>query len=230
MEQPEVAPGLKADELLHQLRQREQLRFFEFQRQMRSLLAVIRAITRRSALTARSTEELAAHLEGRIDALARVQGILLRLPDARVDLAELVSGEFLAHAVPENHIEISGPQVSLTSKAAASLALALHELTTNALKFGALSTPSGRLSIVWGMDRNDASTVRLEWTERGVQMPSPAPSHKGFGLELIERTLPYELRAQTALEFTPDGIHCVIAFQPGPQTPRSEPSSEDRTP
>jgi two-component system CheB/CheR fusion protein len=226
MEQPSDVPASQtADELLHRLRQREQLRFFEFQRQMRSLLAEIRAITRRSALTPHSTDEFAAHLEGRIGALARVHGILMRLPDTKVDLAELVSGEFLAHAIAENVIELGGPSVALSSKAAASLALALHELTTNALKFGALSTLLGTLSVQWSRDVDDPGIVWLDWRERGVKMPDRPSTHKGFGLELIERTLPYELRARTAFEFEPDGIHCVIAFRPGVDLPGGEEKS-----
>jgi two-component sensor histidine kinase len=199
------------EELLHRLRHLERDRFFEFQRQMRSLVAVIRGITRRSSITPRSAEEFAAHLEGRIDALARVHGMLMRLPDAHADLAELVSGEFLAQAAPEDVVQIAGPQVTLSNQTAASLALALHELTTNSVKFGALGTP-GRLSVIWSIEP-DGTSVRLDWRESGVALLQ-APTHRGFGVELIERSLPYEIGARTELAFLADGLHCAIVFQP----------------
>jgi two-component system CheB/CheR fusion protein len=219
----DLSAGDTADDRLHQLRQQEQARFFEFQRQMRGLLALIRAVTRRTALTARSTEEFVAHLEGRLDAVSRMQGILMRLPDATVDLMELVSGEFLAQVIPESRVEIGGPPVSLSGKAAASLALALHELATNALKFGALTAAAGRLSVSWARDPEDPQSIRLEWREQGTTILGPVPRHKGFGMELIERTLPYELRARTSLDFTPGGVHCVIVFRPAdPLRPAQE--------
>jgi two-component system, chemotaxis family, CheB/CheR fusion protein len=213
MQQPSEDPSREtADDLLHRLRQREQLRFFEYQHQMRGLLAGIRAITRRSALTAVSIEEFAAHLEGRIDAVSRVHGILMRMPGATADLMELVCGELLAQAIPEERCHVGGPQVSLSAKPAASLALALHELTTNAIKFGALATSEGCLDITWTREPRGSEIIRLDWREVGLSISSPAPAHKGFGLELIERTLPYELRARTTLEFKPGGVHCVIVF------------------
>lgn len=207
--QPEHTPA----ELLHRLRHLERDRFFEFQRQMRSLIAVIRGITRRSSITPHSPEQFAAHVEGRIGALARVHGMLWRLPDACADLAELVSEELLAQAVPEEVVQIAGPPVTLSSAVAASLALALHELTTNAVKFGALGTP-GRLAVLWSIEA-DGTSVRLDWRESGVTMLLPVPRHRGFGVELIERTLPYEIRARTELTFLADGVHCVIVFSPG---------------
>jgi two-component system CheB/CheR fusion protein len=222
----DLPAGLTADDLLHHLRQHEQARFFEYQRQMRGLLALIRAITRRSAATARSTDEFAAHLEGRLDAVSRVHGILLRLPGASVDLMELVSGEFLAQAIRDERVQLSGPPVMLSGKAAGSLALALHELTTNALKFGALATPAGRLSVSWAWAPESPLSIRLDWHERGVPISNEVSRHRGFGTELIERTLPYEMRARTSIHFASDGVRCVIVFDPqDPERPASDHSS-----
>jgi two-component system CheB/CheR fusion protein len=227
----DLPAGLTADELLHQLRHHEQARFFEYQRQMRGLLALIRAITRRSAATARSTEEFAAHLEGRLDAVSRVHGILLRLPGAAVDLMELVSGELLAQASRDERVELNGPPVMLSGKAAGSLALALHELTTNAVKFGALAAPAGHLSVRWAWDAGSPLHIRLEWHEHGVSISNEGTRHQGFGMELIERTLPYELKARTSIHFAPDGIRCAIVFDPqDPERPVSDHISHGRHP
>jgi two-component sensor histidine kinase len=88
----------------------------------------------------------------------------------------------------------------------------LHELATNAVKFGALCVPEGRITVTWRKetDREDPC-VRLEWIEEGVPLCTPPlPPRRGFGLELIERTVPYELRGASRIGFEPGGVHCVI--------------------
>jgi len=214
----DMSPSPLADsapDLLYKLRRDRDVAAFEHRRQMRHLLAVIRAIVRRTSLTHRSLEDYAAHLEGRIGALGRVQEILMRGAGSGADLMEVLSGEFLAEAIPDERVEMAGPRVFLAGKVAASLALAIHELTTNALKFGALSAPHGRIAIGWTMDARDPERVRFAWTERGVPIASAAPRATGFGAELIERTLPYEIGARTALDFAPGGLHCLIEFRCG---------------
>jgi two-component sensor histidine kinase len=213
------ADGLPGEEL-NERRRREQSYLFEHRRQMRGLLAIIRAIIRRTARANQSAEEYAGLLEGRLGALARVQDMLMRVPDAGADLMELASGEFLAQGVPEERVSLVGPSVPLSGNVAASLALALHELTTNAIKFGALSTAQGRVSVAWSEDERDGF-LRLEWREAGVPILLTAPRAHGFGVELLENTLPYQLGARTSVEFAPGGLACVIEFQP--RKGRSEP-------
>jgi two-component system, chemotaxis family, CheB/CheR fusion protein len=189
----------------------EQSYLFEYRRQIRRLLATIRAILRRTARADQSIEEYAALLEGRLGALARVQDMLMRVPQGGADLMELVSAEFLAQGIPEDRLTIAGGSVPLSDKAAASLALALHELTTNAIRFGALSAAQGRIAVSWTENEADGFT-RLQWLEAGAPIPLTAPRANGFGMELLERTLPYELRARTSVEFAAGGLACVIEF------------------
>lgn len=200
------------EEQLDELRRRQQSHLLEYRRQFRGLLAMIRAILRRTAHTDLSVEDYAQHLEGRLAALSRVQDMLMRVPDAGADLMELVSGEFLAQGIPDERIELKGPSVPLSGKFAASLALALHELTTNAIKFGALSASHGRVLVRWRADQRDGN-VQLEWREEGVPIKVPACRAVGFGMELIETTLPYELGARTSLNFAPAGLCCLIDFR-----------------
>src|SRR5215475_6480134 len=143
------ADGPSSDSRHGGTRSREQTYLFEYRRQIRGLLAIIRAIVRRTARSDQSAEEYAAVLEGRLGALARVQDMLMRVPHAGADLLELVSAEFRAQGVPEDRVSVNGDSLALSSKVATSLALALHELTTNAIKFGALSAPQGRVEISW---------------------------------------------------------------------------------
>jgi len=183
----------------------------ELQHRVRNVLGLVRSLVRRTAETSASTEEYAEHLEARISALARTQGLAMRRLAEGIDLEELIDAEFIAHAVREGKVASAGPVVRLSVKAAETLALALHELATNAVKFGALSTPEGRITVTWRMevDREDPC-VRVEWIETGVLSCPPQPLRRGFGLDLIERTVPYELRGGSRISFEPGGVHCVI--------------------
>ncbi|MCJ8517424.1 two-component sensor histidine kinase [Pseudorhizobium tarimense] len=102
----------------------------------------------------------------------------------------------------------------LRSRAIQTFALALHELATNAVKYGALSAPEGHLTIRWRIEHEgDAPLLSLEWLETGVDdMPAvdAAPLGSGYGRELIERALPYQLKARTTYEMGEDGIRCTI--------------------
>ena len=195
---------------------RERARFFGFQRQVRSLLALVRSIVRSTVDTADSTEEYAAHLEGRLGALARVQGFLLRAAGARVDLEELVRAEFLAQSIAESRTRVAGPRILLTGKAAETLGLALHELTTNAIKFGALRGTHGTVEVLWRIEGRERARVKLVWREGGAAVDLPSDVRKGFGFELLEKTLPYELEGMTALDLAPTGLVCSVTFPTEP--------------
>jgi two-component sensor histidine kinase len=183
----------------------------ELQHRVRNVLGLVRSIVRRTSESTASAQDYSAHLEGRISALARTQAFVMRQPGAGVDIEELVHAELIAHAARENQVSSAGPPVRLQAKAAETLALALHELATNAVKYGALAMPGGRIRIAWRkeVEREDPH-VRLEWVETGVEMEFRPPAHRGFGRDLIERTVPYELRGSSTLAFSPDGVRCAI--------------------
>ena len=155
------------------------------------------------------------HLHGRIDAFARVQASLTRDPTAGVDLEMLVAEELLAHAADERKkvTSLTGPTVRLQPKAAETLALAFHELVTNALKYGALSVTKGRLKVGWRIEKaKDGSRLLIDWTEAGVSLSGDQPERIGFGLELLQRTLAYDLRGEAQLRFERDGLRCEISL------------------
>src|SRR3954447_13126597 len=122
--------------------------------------------------------------------------------------------ELAAHSDVEmdsEKIAVIGPAVALPPNAAQALGLALHELATNALKYGALAQPAGKLEVTWDVkDTKPTTEVALLWRESGVSMPAAPPKRSGYGRELIERALPYQLGAKTQLEFEPDGVRCAI--------------------
>lgn len=182
----------------------------EAHRQLRSLFAFLRILIRDSAAGRQSVDDYRAHLEGRISALARVHEMLLRAPEEGVDLQEMVCAEVLAQAVPDDQYRVEGPDVRIGREAAPSLALALHELAMNAGSHGAFATRNGRADVAWQVvQEQDASWLRLEWVEHGVALDG-APMRPGFGRELIERMLPYELNAKTSFRFSRDGVHVEL--------------------
>ena len=181
----------------------------ELQHRVRNVLAIVRSIARRTALTSETAESYALHLHGRLGAIARAQGIAVRNSGDSVDLREMIAEELLAQAAREGErLSFSGPPIRLRDKAVATMALAMHELAVNAVKYGALSSPQGRIAVSWRVETGSA--LRLEWRELGGPAPDAAARRIGFGTELIERMLSYELDATGSLSFDGDGVHCVI--------------------
>ncbi|HUF56743.1 MAG TPA: PAS domain-containing protein [Thermohalobaculum sp.] len=183
----------------------------ELQHRVRNTLAVIRSIAARTAETSTSVEEFEMHLDGRIGSFARVQSAVTRDPGGGVDLAALIADELAAAAAHEGRrVSLKGPDVRLPPKLAEALGLAVHELTTNAVKHGALATPKGVVSVEWALEEDARPALMLEWKELHVEMPEcPAP-RRGFGTELLEHMLPYQVGAETEQRFEADGLRCAI--------------------
>jgi two-component system, chemotaxis family, protein-glutamate methylesterase/glutaminase len=201
----------KADE-------RQRFLLAELQHRVRNTLGVVRSIARRSALTSTTVEEYASHLDGRLNAFARTQAFVTRDPEVGVDLEYLVVEELLAyHAREGEQLHVSGPSIRLQLKPAETFALALHELATNAVKYGALAKPEGRIAVTWQIDRSSGTPqLVFDWIEKdGPKIDKPA--RRGFGSELLEQTLRFELKTRTTLSFDPSGFHCKIVIPIGPR-------------
>jgi len=192
--------------------ERQRLLLAELQHRVRNTLGVVRSIARRSAETSASVEDYASHLDGRLNAFARTQAMVTRDPEAGVDLEFLVVEELLGYNAREGEqLRISGPPIRFQPKAAETFALAVHELATNAIKYGALSKPTGRVEVSWRVD-DSSNPIQLifDWVERGGPPVAPQ-ARKGFGSELLERTLAFEFKGRTTLSFNPAGLQCRIA-------------------
>jgi two-component sensor histidine kinase len=146
--------------------------------------------------------------------LSRVQGLISRVDYQDVDLHTLIDMELRAHTGDgdkSGKVVVQGPPAALPASAAQVLALAVHELATNAVKYGALVQPTGKLTVTWQItDEHGEPRAALQWRESGVPMTADAPRRKGYGSELIEKALPYQLEAETDLNYGPDGIICSI--------------------
>jgi two-component sensor histidine kinase len=182
----------------------------EMQHRLRNNLALVRSVIRRSSETAESAEQFALHLDARIGALVRTQGVLAAAGVAGVEIEELLRTEMIASVVAEERYRLQGPTVRLHASGAQSLGLAMHELATNSLKFGALAAENGFLAVTWTVTGGPMPELQVSWIESGVTIASLAPRRRGFGQELIECMLPYELGADTRLDFTPGGVYCTL--------------------
>jgi two-component system, chemotaxis family, CheB/CheR fusion protein len=222
----DLTDRVRAEEALRESEKHTKLLMAELQHRVRNTLAIVRSITRRTAVNSETIEDYAMHLEGRIEAFARTQTVSTRSAEALVNLEEMIRDELLAHAVRDDEkAHVDGPPLRLRTAVAEKLGMAIHELATNAVKYGALSTADGHVDVTWRTEGTDGDRkLKLEWRETGVRIATAAPRRRGFGTELIERTLPYEIDAKTALEFTPGGVRCVIEFPLNQRTALLEPS------
>lgn len=207
------------DDLLH-LQDRQQILVAELQHRVRNILTVIRSVFGRTIEAGGDLEEVADHFRGRLDSLARTQVVVTQSASGMVDLENLIRDELLSVGMKDGAaLVIAGPDVALQSKSAESIGLAIHELTTNALKYGALKVPGATLEVRWDVNMGERGERRLTltWIEQGVPAVPLKPARRGFGSELITEALPYRLGAETTLEFRGGGVCCTITVPLPPE-------------
>ncbi|WP_185207301.1 PAS domain-containing protein [Sphingomonas sp. NBWT7] len=198
---------------LRRAQDRHEVLLAELQHRVRNILAVTRSMISRSDDGERSTEDYVAHLQGRISALARTQVLLTRAAGSTVDLELLIRDEIVAQAASDDHVSLKGEAVAVSPKVAEVLTLAVHELATNATKYGAFSRESGRLEVSWTIDERDGQPwLTIIWREHGVPIVDAVPRRQGFGTELIRRRIPYELKGYGSVELRPGGLAARIEF------------------
>jgi two-component sensor histidine kinase len=184
----------------------------ELQHRVRNILALLRSLIGRTSRSKDDLSDFVDHLQARIDAMARTQAILTRSAGAAVNLEDIVRDELLAVAAPDSKYRVRGPEVELASKAAELLTLAIHELATNSVKYGALGDTPGSLDVTWTCNQRDGKKfVELEWSERGLTLHR-IPERRGFGSELITERVPYELQGRGEMAFSSNGLTATIAF------------------
>jgi len=187
---------------------RQKVLIAELQHRTRNLLTVVQSLARQTIGKGAALDAFSARLQ----ALSRVQDLISSGQCDKIDLGELVRLELEAVGfAPSDRIQIKGPKVALSFDALQTLALVIHELTTNALKHGALRQPDGALTITWDVERaaEADSVLAFDWKETGVAIAAQ-PEKRGFGRELIERVLAFSPRTESRLTFTPDGASCHI--------------------
>lgn len=183
----------------------------ELQHRVRNLIGMVRSVARLSAPSHRHVDEYVDHLIGRLQAMGRTQSTLTRSPGRSVDLAELVREELLVHAVQDDKCHVEGPEIALSPHAAEIVTLAIHELATNSIKYGALGD-TGYIRIIWSAEqRGDKLWVILRWQET-AQVRKTKQNRKGFGRKLIEERVPYELQGHGRLVVHDTGVLAELEF------------------
>jgi len=204
---------------LRGLHKRQEVLVAELQHRTRNLMSVIQSIADNTAQTSENLAAFTERSKDRLEALARVQGLLSRLNEHdRVTFDDLIRGELGAMDGAAERVSLEGPSgIRLRSSTVQTLAMALHELATNAVKYSALRQHDGRLAIRWWLQTDGEGNqpwLHIDWRETGVSMPQieAAPVGSGQGRELIEKALPYQLKAKTTYSLGTDGVHCTISI------------------
>lgn len=192
-----------------QAEERQRLLMAELDHRVKNILATVQSIALRTLGPGPGGEALM----GRIAALAQAHAILSAEEWRGAELGGLLEAMLSAHRAAPGRVELQGPRVVLAPKLAQSVSLALHELVTNAAKYGALSTRAGRLSVRWER-LSEPARLRLLWRESGGPPVAP-PARRGFGSTLIERSLAYEFEARIDLQYPPEGVVCEIELPLG---------------
>jgi len=165
----------------------------------------ILALTRRRST---NLDDFATSLEGRIRALSATHDLLTGTDWGTTPIRSVIEAELQHFGMANDRaVTIEGPPVELSPNDALSFGLAIHELATNAAKFGALSVPEGEVFVTWALSSD--SLAKVEWLERGGPSVSKLRA-RGFGTELIEKIVAHELRHRVELDFRPEGVRCVI--------------------
>ena len=181
----------------------------ELNHRVKNTLAVIQSIASQTLGQASTVAEARDAFGSRLISLARTHDILTRANWAGANLAEIVADTIKPHAGDQGRFRIKGQDIQLAPSASLAIAMALHELATNAAKYGALSTAEGRVVIDWGIAGEDDPRLRLRWKEEGGPNVV-APTKKGFGSLMIERVLSAELNGQVRVAYESSGLVCMI--------------------
>jgi two-component system CheB/CheR fusion protein len=180
----------------------------ELDHRVKNILAIVSSIVAQTLKANPSPEVFAGTINGRITAIARAHSLLTDHRAGGGTLRDLIDTELGPYRGRD--LVIQGPDLVLTPKAGLSVAMAIHELASNAAKYGSLSIPKGRISITWTVTGNPERLLRLIWEESGGPRVAGPPAQRGFGTTLIERTLSYEWHAEVKRSFDESGVVCTI--------------------
>jgi two-component sensor histidine kinase len=163
-----------------------------------------------SGRSATNVTEFQSALTGRIAAMAKTHALISDAPQQAASLPNLLASELAGYQTRDDRITLTGPEVEIPSETAIPLGLAIHELTANSAKFGALSVPEGGLSVSWqSISRESSDLLTLRWVEHGGPRVE-APSKEGFGTRMLGRVLQAQLGAQVTSDFHPDGFRIQL--------------------
>jgi two-component sensor histidine kinase len=191
---------------LKQAEELQQLLVNELNHRVKNSLTTVQSITSQTLRAATGLEAARDDIEQRICSLAQAHDLLTARNWSAADLKDVAARAM--QPFPAEQVSIDGPSLDISPQRALALAMALHELATNASKYGALSTPAGRVDLAW---RVEDKGLRLGWVERGGP-PVTEPVRRGFGSRLLEKGLARELGGATVVRYAPEGVVCEISI------------------
>lgn len=213
----DMAAAKKAEEY-------QNLLIAELDHRVKNVLARVVAVVRNTREGSRSMTELAEKLEGRIHSMADAHALLSRGGGRGVGLVDVVRRELAPYAKAGN-MSVGGPDVVMTAEATQAVAMVLHELVTNAAKYGALSTSNGKVSVHWDwrFNGNPEPELLIDWQEDGGPL-AVLPAREGYGTSVIRNLIPYELGGTVDLAYTTSGVRCKIEIPSEQATDRNRSS------
>jgi two-component sensor histidine kinase len=181
----------------------------ELNHRVKNTLATVQSLARQTLRGTDCPEAVCDDFEARLFALSQVHDQLTREAWQGADLRSILAATFAPYQIcPGDRAHVEGPSVRLGPQAAVALTMVFHELATNAVKYGALSVPSGQVAVSWSLARGeDGPNLKIDWQESG----GPAvrePVRRGFGSRLLERAVARGLKGSAAMAFEPCGLRC----------------------
>jgi two-component sensor histidine kinase len=220
----DMAAAKKAEE-------QQNLLIAELDHRVKNVLARVAVVAQRTREGSRSLDHFLEMLDGRIQSMAGTHALLSRGRWQGVRLADLVCRE-LEPYMGVCGTTVEGPNVLLSAEGTQALAMVLHELVTNAAKYGALSTPGGQVSVHWRCPPNGGSqrVLAIDWQESGGP-PVKAPTRRGYGTSVIRDLIPYELGGTVDMDYAAGGIRCqmTLPLEQAPAQGRQDPLTAARS-
>jgi two-component sensor histidine kinase len=206
----DITDELRAFSDLKEAVQRQALLAAELQHRIKNTLAMVAAIANQT-MCGDDVDAAREAFVARLMTLSHAHDILTQTSWSDAPIREIVNGALAPHRPGRGCIRVSGPNLVLQSRQALALAVAIHELATNATKYGALST-GGRVDVAWSVaELETVPHLRFTWTESGgPQVSKPAPNQRGFGSRLIEQILGNTFAGKVTTSYRPDGVECEL--------------------
>src|SRR3546814_251718 len=193
-----------------QFEEHQRLLIDELNHRVKNTLAIVQAMAQQTFKGDARLRAASEVFQGRLSALSTAHNILVRDRWSPASLTQIVRDVVKPHSGADERVRIEGLDVTIPPKTAITLALAVHELCTNAAKYGALSTPGGEVHIGWDVMREDGQgRLRMKWGERGGPPVTP-PARRGVGPRVNERGLAADLAGQAQIDFRPGGAEAVV--------------------
>jgi len=201
-----------ADRARDEASAKRELLIAELNHRVRNILGLIRGLVAQSRDGVSHVEDFVETVSGRIQALARAHDQITAEQWSAAPLRQLIEAEAQAYLRPgHDRLMMSGPEIMLDPHSFSTIALVVHELMTNSAKYGAFSTPRGKVAIEWNIDH--AANLALRWQERDGPTVS-LPTRRGFGSTIIERSIPFDLKGRAAVEYAPKGLQASFIIPP----------------